>query len=196
MKEIALFDFDGTITRKDSFIEFVKFSKGKFKLLSGVVLNLPVLVAYKLKMISNQAAKERMLQFFFKGMPLKEFQQICDGFSRQRLPYLVRDAAIGKIKQLQNGGVTVVIVSASPENWIANWAAENNLNLIATRLEVEGGKISGKIRGNNCYGIEKVNRIRQQFDLEDYDKIYAFGNHYSDRYMLDLADAKYLNKFE
>ena len=56
-KGIAFFDFDGTITTKDTLLEFIKFSKGNLLFYAGFLLNLHFLVAYKLKIISNQAAK-------------------------------------------------------------------------------------------------------------------------------------------
>jgi hypothetical protein len=62
---LLFFDFDGTITTKDTLLEFIKFSKGKLNFLSGFLIYSPFLVAYKLGIISNQSAKEKVLATFF-----------------------------------------------------------------------------------------------------------------------------------
>ena len=75
MNAIAFFDFDGTITTKDTLLEFIKFTKGTPSFLTGFLLNSPYLVAYKLNLIPNQRAKEKVMQYFFKNTPLDEFQK-------------------------------------------------------------------------------------------------------------------------
>ena len=152
-KEIAFFDFDGTITKKDTLIEFIRFSKGVFGLYLGLVINSPYLIAYKLNIISNQQAKQKILQYFFKDISVKQFNKICEVFSKEKLPMLLRHAAVKEIRTLQNKNFIVVIVSASPENWITFWAKQMNVILIATQLEEKNNNLTGNILGNNCYGI-------------------------------------------
>ena len=48
MKRVAVFDFDGTITRKDTLIEFIRFAKGSAALYWGLLLHLPWLILMKL----------------------------------------------------------------------------------------------------------------------------------------------------
>ena len=92
-KGIAFFDFDGTITKKDTLLEFIKFTKGSFGFYLGFLLNLPYLFAYKLKIISNQSAKEKVLRFFFHGIAIEEFNRRCQEFAEQVVPKLVRTKA-------------------------------------------------------------------------------------------------------
>ena len=167
-KSIAFFDFDGTITTKDTLLEFIKYSKGSFPFYAGFALYSPYLVAYKLKIISNQKAKEKMLQFFFGKMPLKEFQAKCDAFAAEITPQLLRPAALEEIKKLKANNTPIVIVSASPENWISKWAESIGASLIATRLQVKQDLLNGLIEGCNCHGEEKVVRIRQNYNLDEY----------------------------
>lgn len=65
---VAVFDFDGTLIRKDSFLEFIKFAFGERAFLTGFFLNSPYLVAFKLKLYPNWKAKERVFSYFFRGM--------------------------------------------------------------------------------------------------------------------------------
>jgi phosphoserine phosphatase len=39
----------------------------------------------------------------------------------------------------------------------------------------------------NCYGEEKVRRIRASYNLDEFNHIYAYGDSEGDKAMLDLA---------
>ena len=194
-KEIAFFDFDGTITKKDTLLEFIKFSKGSFRFYIGFVINLPYLVAFKLGIISNQSAKEKILRFFFHDMPEESFKLLCERFSKSVLPELVRPKALEEIQRLKQNNTIVVIVSASPENWIKEWTENLQLELIASRLQVQDGKLTGKILGKNCHGDEKVNRICEIYDLSSYYIVAAYGDSTGDKPMLELAKKAYYKPF-
>ena len=192
---IAFFDFDGTITTRDTLLEVIKFHKGRFKFYLGFLINSPFVVAWKAGIISNQAAKERMLQYFFGGMPAATFQQGCDEFATTKIPPLIRPKAMEEIQKLLAAGTTVVIVSASAENWIQQWCQLNNLQLIGTRLEIKNNLLTGKIEHRNCHGEEKVNRINATFDLSLYDEIYGYGDTKGDKPMLRLATFSFYKPF-
>jgi phosphatidylglycerophosphatase C len=198
-KRIAFFDFDGTITTKDTLLEFIKFSKGNLYFYFGFFLNSPWLLAYKLKVISNQMAKQRVLTFFFGGMQLQNFQKQCDRFAAEILPGLIRSKAREEIVRLQGKGAIVVIISASPQNWIRGWADAIHAELIATRLQVSGSeaaeKLTGKIDGKNCYGKEKVRRIQEVFNLTDFEEIYSYGDSPGDQPMLHLGNRPFFKPF-
>jgi phosphatidylglycerophosphatase C len=194
-KEIAFFDFDGTITTKDTLLEFIKFGKGSLRFFLGFLLNSPYLVAYKLKIISNQSAKEKVLRFFFRDTPVDVFKTYCNEFSKRVIPHLIRPGALTEIRRLQNEDYIVVVVSASPENWIQPWADEMNVQLLASKLEVKENKITGKILGKNCHGEEKVRRISECYTLSDYHHIVAYGDSSGDKPMLKLAKTSFFKPF-
>ncbi len=186
-KSIAFFDFDGTITTKDTYLEFIRFAKGDFRFFTGFLLNSPVMAGYLAKLVPHYVAKERMLTHYFKGTPLSEFQNKCDSFSNKIVPGLIRPGALEEIKTLQANGTTVVIVSASFGNWIQQWATSLQLELIATIPQIKEGKLTGKIDGKNCHGEEKVRRIKEKFELGQYAEIHAYGDTGGDKPMLALA---------
>ena len=194
-KSIAFFDFDGTITTKDTLLEIIKFQKGSFRFYLGFILNAPFLILYKLKIISNQRAKERMLTHFFGKMSLSAFQEKCDAFALDVIPSLVRPKAMIEIEKLQSTNTDIVIVSASAENWIIQWCKKNNLQLAGTRLETRGVQLTGKIDGANCYGEEKVRRIKERYDLCQYQQIYCYGDTNGDKPMLGLATIQFYAPF-
>ncbi len=194
-RQIAFLDFDGTITTKDTLLEFIKFSKGRFRFYLGFLINSPWLLAWKAGIISNQRAKERMLTWFFGGMPLDAFQHTCNRFAATAIPNLIRPKALSEIRMLREKGVEIVIVSASPANWLQPWTDQLGIGLLATRLWTRGEIITGKILDRNCHGEEKVCRIRESYDLSAYDTIIAYGDSSGDKPMLALAKNAFFKPF-
>jgi phosphatidylglycerophosphatase C len=192
---IAFFDFDGTITTKDTLLEMIKYRHGNAKFYLGLLLHSPYLVAYKAGIISNQLAKEKVLKLFFGRMTTEQFRQCCEDFAAEKIPVLIRKKALKEIDRLKQAGAEVVIVSASPENWLQPWCATLNLQLLATQLEVHNNTITGRIKGNNCHGEEKVRRIREAFDLSAYKEIYCYGDTSGDKPMLSLATYAFYKPF-
>jgi HAD superfamily hydrolase (TIGR01490 family) len=192
---IAFFDFDGTVTAKDTLLEFIKFVKGEPSFYFGFFLYSPMLILYKFNLFSNHRAKEIMLHYYFGKMKVGEFSAHCERFIKEKLPSLLRKKAMHEIKKMKDRGAEVVIVSASPENWITGWCAAENLKCIATRLHTNNDRITGKINGRNCHGKEKVNRIKEEYNLADFSAVYAYGDTPGDRYMLDIANYRFYKPF-
>lgn len=194
-RKLVLYDFDGTITTKDTLFEFCRFIAGNDLFIVKIFGLLPVLLAQRLTLISAQKAKEIFLSFFLKEMPQSEFEYQCRLFADKILPCLIRPQALKSIQDYKNTQSRIVIVSASPQNWIFPWADQLGVDVIATRLDIENGKITGKIQGRNCNGLEKVVRIREVIDLSSYDDIVAFGDTKGDLPMLALATQKFFKPF-
>ena len=192
---IALFDFDGTITADDSLIKFIRFVVGDMKTLWGMIYLSPMLIAYKLKLIPNYKAKQIMLSYFFKGMSKGKFMQVANEYSLNHIKTILRPKAMEKIAWHKEQGHKIVVVSASIECWLKPWCDENNLALIATKLEIQNGIVTGKFLTENCYGIEKANRVQEQYSLSDYDHIYAYGDSRGDKELLALADESFYKPF-
>jgi phosphatidylglycerophosphatase C len=194
-KKIAFFDFDGTITSKDSLLEMIKFLKGNAAFYTGLFLNMHWFAAYQLQIISGDLFKEKILSYFFSGMQENIFQQRCDAFVNRILPGMIRPGAVEEIKSLRKEGFELVVVSASIENWISGWATQLSMQLIATKLEVKNGLLTGKINGKNCKGEQKVILIREKWDLADYKEIYVYGDSPADKPMMALATRSFYKPF-
>lgn len=192
---LALFDFDGTITSKDTLFEFCRFKVGNTRFVIGLAFLAPILILQRLKVISAQRAKERFLNYFIGTLPQEKFNGLCQSFADKKIPALVRKGALDTLNQYKTNGTRIIIVSASPENWIKPWANPLGIEVIATRLVVSNGSISGKIDGKNCNGDEKVNRIKNEVNPEHYAIITAYGDSTGDVPMLNLAHQKFFKPF-
>ncbi|SHN18504.1 HAD family hydrolase [Chitinophaga sp. CF418] len=192
---IAFFDFDGTITRKDTLFEIIRFQKGEGALYAGLALLAPALVMMKLGLISKQKGKNLVLQYFFGNTPIEEFRDKCAAFCRDRLPGLIRENALKEINEHLSKGHRVVVVTASAQEWVKPWCDCVGIECIGTQLEIRNARVTGRILGVNCNGEEKVRRIRQQYDLPVFGDIYAYGDTNGDRPMLQLATFGFFRKF-
>ncbi|MEO6637914.1 MAG: HAD-IB family hydrolase [Ginsengibacter sp.] len=195
MPGIAFFDFDGTITTRDSMLELIKFHHGKRNFYVGLSVLSPWMMAMKFKIISNQKAKERLLTWFFKDYDIQTFSKICTAFAERRLPQIINRVAMEKISEHKKNGDEVVVVSASASNWIGSWCTQYDIAFLATELEVADGKLTGKLAGLNCNYNEKANRILQQYDLNNYSPVYGYGDTQGDKAMLQLATHAFFRTF-
>jgi HAD superfamily hydrolase (TIGR01490 family) len=193
--KIAFFDFDGTITSKDTLLEIIKFQKGRVAFYFGFLIHAPWLLGYKLKILPNDMVKQKILAYFFAGISEAVFQENCNLFAEKKLPGLIRPDALAEIRRLSESGFEIVVVSASAGNWIRKWTDSLSLKLISTRLEVKNGRMTGKIEGKNCHGEQKVVCIKELWNLSVYKEIYAFGDSSGDLPMLALATRSFYKPF-
>ena len=191
----AIFDFDGTITNRDTLLDFLVFSRGWPRVALGAMVLSPTLTLYALGVIDNTKAKEKVLIYFFSGMNAQVLEQIGREYAHTRIPRIIRPKAAERMQWHKREGHRVLIVTASPELWVKPWAESLGVEFVATRLEIVAGKLTGKIEGPNCYGAEKVKRVREAVDLESLSYVYAYGNSNGDREMLGLADESFYRAF-
>lgn len=194
-KAIAFFDFDGTITTSDSLAAFIRYKQGSYGFLAGLIPVLPSILGFKAGLVNRQVAKEKLMTKFFAGTPEATFRSLAASFVREKIPSIIRPKAMEKLAWHQQEGHEVVIVSASPTHWVEPWCKAHGFICMSTELETVDGKITGKIRGLNCHGEEKVRRIKEQFDLSEYSSIYAYGDSRGDEPMLALATFSYYKPF-
>lgn len=192
---IAAFDFDGTITKKDTYFEFVIHCFGIMKTYGGFLLLSPILILYKLKFLRNDIAKQLTFSFFFKGMEQEKYLNYCSTF-KERIGEIVRSDALDKIAYHRSRGHYLVIISASNEDWIQPWAIENNFNyVIGTQLEISKNKLTGKFASPNCYGHQKVKRLTQHIPNIAQRYVYAYGDSKGDKQLLDMANMSFFRSF-
>lgn len=197
MKRIAAFDFDGTITRKDTLIEFLRFAGGCARLYAVFTLYSPLLILMKLKLYSNLKAKEKIFAHYFNGMPIEQFNDLCRRFFEQKGQSLVYADAKAQIAKHKVQGDEVVIISASIENWVCHFAEALKADkLLATQVEVQDGKLTGHFLTANCYGEEKVKRLLSAYPERDKYYLIAYGDSRGDKELLQFADEQHYKQFK
>jgi len=194
---IAVFDFDGTITRKDTLLEFIKFSKGERQFYFVFLLFSPLIVVMKLKLYPNWKAKQKLFSYLYKGVSIEQFNEWSNKFSAE-IDKIILPKAMETIKLHKENNDKIVVVSASVENWLKPWAKKNGIEtVLATKIETgKNGLLTGQFLTKNCYGQEKVNRLLEVFPDRKKFKFIAYGDSRGDRELIDFADEGYYNKFK
>ena len=186
---IAAFDFDGTLPTKDSFVEFIRFTKGTWAMVTGFLCYAPLLVLMILRLYPNYKAKQKVFSHFFKGWDYGQFQSTGAAFA-QKIETLRNEKNIQQLKQHLQQGHTVYIVTGSILDWVQPWCEKLGIHtVIATEVEVdEHNVITGRFKTPNCYGQEKVERLLQVEPSRDSYLLYAYGDSHGDKQLLAMAD--------
>jgi HAD superfamily hydrolase (TIGR01490 family) len=195
-KTIAAFDFDGTLTRTDTFLQFLLFEFGFLACFQGLWKNRAVMIRYAFGRVKNHEAKEAIFSFFFKGMSLNDFDAACRRFALSKIPRQVKLDALEKCSWHRANGHSVVIVSASVRNWIEPWAKNIGIEtVIATEADVDDDTLTGRFTGGNCHGPEKARRLLSHFPGRETYSLYSYGDSKGDLEMLALADFSFYRCF-
>lgn len=192
---LALFDFDGTITTGDTFVKFIRYCHSPLKFWFGIWLLSPIIILYKMGLIKNYKAKKMMFSYYFKGMLHATFIKLGEEFCKTKLPLLLKQEGVDKIKWHQQQGHRVVLVTASIKEWVAPWCNSIKIDFVSTEAEVIDQKITGNFSTLNCYGPEKVMRVKLLLNINEYSTIYAYGDTKGDREMLAIAQHPHYKPF-
>ena len=188
---LALFDFDGTITLKDTFVPFVRFAMRPRRMPIATARFLPVGIGYKLGWVSAAQARPALVRLALGGEQSARVAALGVSYALTVLPGVVRRQAMDRIKWHKDQGDLVVVVSGSLYTYLSHWCRPLGVDLICTQLEESNGALTGRSVGGDCIGAEKVTRIRERYDLDAYPVIYAYGDSEDDHEMLALANKKY-----
>jgi HAD superfamily hydrolase (TIGR01490 family) len=190
---VAAFDFDGTMTRRDSIVPFLRAVVGRKTLLVGLARALPSLATHALGRTGNEALKERLFTRFLSGMPESELRFRATAFAEEQLPALLSPPALARLGWHLAQGHRCILVTASPEVYVEPWARRAGFeHVLASRLEVgPDGRITGRFAGVHCDGAEKVRRLQEVLPARAEYVLYAYGDGPGDHELLAAADHAY-----
>lgn len=194
---IAAFDFDGTMTKRDTLISFLIFAAGRWATTKKLSLLLPKMLGFVFKQVSRQEAKEAILNCFFKGIPYDQLQELGDAFARSNaLLNLISPAALKRLDWHRSQKHRCILISASIEAYLQPWSDQQGFNdLICSRLEIDlQGNITGRLQGSNCWGLEKERRLLEIAGKRENYILYAYGDSLGDRELLSIADYPFYRK--
>ena len=187
---VVAFDFDGTLTVRDSFIAFLKRRAGPQRYARGLIRLIPAALAYLVHRdrgrIKAAAARE-----FLRGVSRQTLEADARAFAEQFSRSLLRPDAVAAWKRWRGEHVRLVIVTASPEITVAPFARGLGADtLIGTELAFDHqGRATGGFTTPNCRGPEKVVRLKAVFG-PDLELKAAYGDTGGDREMLAAAEIK------
>jgi len=201
-KTLVVFDFDGTLTRHDSFVPFLRFAFGNtvfFRRLRQLAL--PTL-KFLLRQHSRDALKAELIRVFLSGTSITWFKREAEDYCASHWDKLMRPKALQAVAAQLESGATVTLCSASPELLLAPFAKRLGVSLIGTQLEENhrvrlprGGLLTGRVSGSNCRCAAKIARLEAVYgSLEQY-HLRAYGDSRGDRELLAAAQEAHWKPF-
>ena len=195
-RPIVAFDFDGTLTTRDSYTAFLAWRAGPLGYGVGLLSLLPDATGYLLRPDRGRL-KAAATRRFLAGVSQSEIEADAQRFATRFAATLFRPDAMRAWRRWQAKGARLVIVTASPELTVAPFARGLGAShLIGTRLATDAaGRLTGAFDGPNCRGEEKVIRLREAFGA-DLHLAAAYGDTSGDTEMLALAEEKGFRVFQ
>ncbi|MDC0911165.1 HAD-IB family hydrolase [Candidatus Marinimicrobia bacterium] len=196
IKKVAIFDFDGTLTKRDTLLPFLIHCFGISEVLIGLCFFSPFIISYLLKIYPNDLAKKKIIKYFFKDQKVNEIKKLATSFINTYSKKNLRKNVIKRLEWHKNKSHTIILISASLDIYVRLWGGKNKFDFIeGTILEHKNGIFTGEILGNNCYGIEKVKRLNNLFSKDFFNnEIYGYGDGDGDKYFLNLCTHKFWGK--
>jgi phosphatidylglycerophosphatase C len=190
---VAAFDFDGTLTRSDSVVPFLRLLARRPPLAARLARRMHHLVP-ALARRDRDRLRALATDVTFRGVPSAEIEAIAADYGRSIAASRLRDDTTARLRWHLEQGHEVVIVSASYESYVHVVAAELGVDsVVATRLEVDGDAVcTGRLDGANCRAVEKVRRfeawLAERGLARQAIELWAYGDSAGDRELLEYAD--------
>ena len=189
--DLALFDFDGTITERETMPDFMLAAVRPGRLAVGKLVLLPLVLGYKLGVVSGSVVRAAICQFGFWRIPAAELEQHGAAFARDFLPTVLRPQAMERIAWHKARGDRIVVVSGGLDLYLRHWAQAHGLELLCSSLEQKGGRFTGRYRGAQCVRAEKARRVQAAYPPERFGKVFAYGDTPEDHDLLAMAHEAY-----
>ena len=199
MKEhkLAIFDFDGTISSKDSTKFFLKLSFGRLIFFYGYYIRFIHLYIFsKIGLYNHKQLKEKRINFFLNNMSLKVFQRHIDKFNNRFFNKYLKTSALKRLEWHEKNNHKIIILSATISDLLKEWSFTNNYLLIANILSINNNRIVGTFDMPDCSYEEKVIRLKENVSLDNFDYIYGYGDTPSDKAFLSLVDKAFFQYFK
>lgn len=193
---LALFDFDGTITNQDAFTEFLYFATPKSRLIIGGIIASPVVALYKLGWLPARITRPILSRIAYGYRRCDELDAIAQRFVDHYLPSVIRPEAQQQLEWHKRNGDEIYVVSASLSPYLNIWCQQQGIKLVCSQLAIKHNRYSGAYVDGDCSLENKVRLLKQSLaqqgqTLESFRHIYAYGDTYEDVPMLELAEHKF-----
>lgn len=196
-KIVAAFDFDKTLTDRETTLQFLLYSEGKWRTGLKILKLLPDLIGFQLGLKTRQEVKEKLLQAFFRGKSREEMNELGLKFANERIPYFIKPDGLKKLRWHQKQGHVCLLVSASIGVYLKPWAHLQKFDhLLCSELEYQNERVTGQLLGLNCWGPEKKERLLKLLGDKNEFILYAYGDSRGDQELLEIADYPFYRTFQ
>jgi HAD superfamily hydrolase (TIGR01490 family) len=188
---IAVFDLDGTLSRRDLFLAFLAHAvrrMGPARPLRAATL--PVLTArYALRGITNDRLKAAYLDAVLGGRTRAAVESLAETFAERAVTREMKPAALAALQRHRRAGDRLVLASASLDAYVAPIARRLGFDdAVATRIAwTADGRVAGSLDGPNLRGPAKLDAVRAVIAGWGEARVTAYSDHESDEALLAAA---------
>jgi HAD superfamily hydrolase (TIGR01490 family) len=191
---LALFDLDNTLLAGDSDFEWAQFliAKGVLDREVYEARNLEFYEQYKAGTLDIHA----FLDFQLKPLsrhPRAQLDAWHAEFLATRILPMITDKSRALVARHADAGDTLIVITATNSFVTAPIAAALGIpDLLATELEQENGRFTGRARGTPCFREGKVTRLNQWLAargerLDDYAESWFYSDSANDIPLLSIV---------
>ena len=191
---VAYFDFDGTITTKDTLIPFVLYATGWVNFVYKLPLSFWIFCLYLCKFIDNENAKQRFLTLMLRGKTSARLEKLAKNFALTKLDKYIKPEIYAKLEYHNEHGHNIILISANLGIYLRYWAKKHHLTgIIATEIEFINDRTTGRLATRNCYGEQKTVRLTAYLNENnlEYAYSYGYGNSSGDYALLNYVNEAY-----
>lgn len=194
MVTISAFDFDGTVTNRNTMPLFMRHIMGKWRFYRHFIVMAPSLALALTGLAPRDRIKERFVGKAIAHIPQRQMATYTSSFTG-KYAHIIRPAAMEAINLALDMGHRVVIISASLDIWVKPFFTDPRIVVVATQAEVVNGIFTGRFSTPNCRGSEKVDRLRKLIPQCQWHQLIAYGDSDGDKPLLQIADIAHFRPF-
>lgn len=189
--DLALFDFDGTITYRETMPHFMCLAVRPHRKWLGSLLLMPFLLGYKARIVSGSVVRALICSLGFWRIPTQELEAHGKHFAQHVLPTTLRPEAMERIAWHKQRGDTIVVVSGGLDLYLRHWCQQHGIELLCSALEQRDGRFTGRYLGRQCVRDEKARLVQERYPLSKFSRVFAYGDTPEDHALLALAHEPY-----
>jgi len=191
MSKIVIFDLDGTLTRRDTYIEFLLgyLKRCPMRLLRTIHLPFALLL-YKSGWRDNSWLKEVFLNAILGDLHKTSLCQWIQDYTETLIRTGLRPGAIASLRQHRQEGCLLILATASLDLYVEPLGKKLGYDdVICTRTAwTRDGRITGTLANKNCYGREKLERVKKWLGKTGETQVdVVYSDHHSDLLLLLFA---------
>ncbi|HAV12386.1 MAG TPA: hypothetical protein DCX06_02655 [Opitutae bacterium] len=194
-QNVVIFDFDGTLIRRDSTLWLIKelVRRNPWKLPAAFCYLVGMYFARGKDPAQLQKLKCRCIGSLVKGKSLEALKQPLDRFRAKVLNQKVTQS-FERLLQAHSDGQRVLVVTASAAFAIAHTLQDHPVTIVGTSYQLDNNRFTGELIGEPCFHEAKVvfvDKWLAKLNLSWADVVESWGDSSTDWSLMQKCCKRY-----